>query len=125
MTMNIILERTLSELKLQHKTQSALADYLGVTVNVITDWKGGRLHSYNKYVYGIASFLNVSAEYLRGETDQKEKPLAGGDKELTEYLEELKNRDELRMLFSVTKDCTKEEVEQGIRIIEALRKKDD
>ena len=123
--MNIILERTLSELKAQNKTQSALADYLGITVNVITDWKGGRVHSYTKYVHAIASFLNVPVEYLRGETDQKEKPLAGKDKELSEYLEELKNRDELRMLFSVTKDCTKEEVEQAVRIIEALRKKDD
>ena len=120
--MNIILERTLSELKLQHKTQSALADYLGVTVNVITDWKGDRVHSYTKYVHAIASFLDVSVEYLRGETDQKEKPLAGGDKELTEYLEELKNRDEMRMLFNTTKNCTKQEIEQIIRIIEALHK---
>ena len=123
--MNIILKRTLSELKAQNKTQSALADYLGVTVNVITDWKGGRVHSYTKYVHAIASFLNVPVEYLRGETDQKKKPLVNQDEELNEYLKELKNRDEMRMLFSATKNCTKEEIEQIIRIIKALRKKDD
>lgn len=123
MTMNIILERTLSELRAQNKTQSALAEYLGVTVNVITDWKGGRMHSYTKYAHAIASFLDVSVEYLRGETNQKEKPLVNQDKELNEYLEELKNRDELRTLFRIIKDCTKEEVEQAVRIIEALRKK--
>ena len=118
--MNIILERTLSELKEQHKTQSALADYLGITVNVITDWKGGRVHSYTKYVHAIASFLNVPVEYLRGETDQK--PLADNNEELSKYLEQLKNRKEMRMLLSVTKDCTKEEIEQIIRIIKALHK---
>lgn len=121
MTMNIILERTLSEIKLQHKTQSALADYLGITVNVITDWKGGRVHSYTKYVHAIASFLNVPVEYLRGETDQKKKPLANEDKELNEYLEELKNREEMRILLNATKNFTKQEIEQIIRIIKALR----
>lgn len=122
--MNIILERTLSELKAQNKTQSALADYLGITVNVITDWKGDRVHSYTKYVHAIASFLNVPVEYLRGETDLKKKPLVNEDKELAEYLEQLKTREEMRMLFSATKNCTKEEIEQIIRIIKALCQKD-
>lgn len=122
MTMNIILERTLSELKLQHKTQSALADYLGITVNVITDWKGGRVHSYTKYVHAIASFLNVPVEYLRGETDQKEKPFADNNEKLSEYLKQLKKRKEMRILLDITKDCTKEEIEQILRVIEALRK---
>ena len=120
--MNIILERTLSELKLQHKTQSALANYLGITVNVITDWKGGRVHSYTKHAHAIASFLNVPVEYLRGETDQKKKPLVNEDKELNEYLEELKNREEMRMLLNATKNCSKQEIEQILRVIEALRK---
>ena len=39
-----------------------------------------------------------------------------------EYLEELKNRSELRMLFSLTKGATKEDVEKAVRIIEALKK---
>ena len=44
------------------------------------------------------------------------------DIELQEYLEELKNRSELRMLFSLTKGATKEDVEKAVRIIEALKK---
>ena len=42
--------------------------------------------------------------------------------ELEEYLEELKNRPEMRMLFKLAKGATKEDVEQAVKIIEALQK---
>ena len=41
--------------------------------------------------------------------------------ELTEYLEMLRTRPECRMLFSLTKDATKEDVEKAVAIITALR----
>ena len=44
------------------------------------------------------------------------------DIELQEYLEELKNRSEMRMLFSLAKGATKEDVMQAVKIIEALKK---
>lgn len=64
----------------------------------------------------IAKKLDVSPADLMGweETDK--------DIELQEYLEELKNRSEMRMLFSVSKNATKEDVEQAVKIIEALKK---
>ena len=43
------------------------------------------------------------------------------DNELTEYLEMLRTRPECRMLFSLTKDATKEDVEKAVAIITALR----
>ena len=70
--MDITMQRIISELQLQGKKQTELADYIGVTSNVITDWKSGRIKSYSKYIFAIAAFLNVSVEYLKGETDQKE-----------------------------------------------------
>ena len=41
--------------------------------------------------------------------------------ELTEYLEKLRTRPECRMLFSLTKDAAKEDVEKAVAIITALR----
>lgn len=41
--------------------------------------------------------------------------------ELTEYLEMLRTRPECRMLFSLTKDAAKEDVEKAVAIITALR----
>lgn len=72
--MDITIERIVAELRLQKKSQLELAKHLGVTQNVITDWKSGRIKSYTKYIHGIADFLGVSVEYLRGETDEKRKP---------------------------------------------------
>ena len=44
------------------------------------------------------------------------------DSDLQEYLEALRARPEMRMLFSVSKDATKEDIEKAVAIIEALRK---
>ena len=41
--------------------------------------------------------------------------------DLTEYLEMLRTRPECRMLFSLTKDAAKEDVEKAVAIITALR----
>lgn len=48
--------------------------------------------------------------------------LINGDSELTAYLDSLRTRPEMRMLFSVANDCTKEDVEKAVAVIEALRK---
>lgn len=70
----------------------------------------------------IAEYLGVSAKLLlTGE--ETEKPLINGDEELTEYVQMLKTRPECRMLFQLSKNATKEDVEAAVRIIEALRNK--
>lgn len=68
----------------------------------------------------IARELGTTVEYLRDETDVKTPE--DNDDELNAYLEELKNRPEMRMLFSLAKGATKKDVEQAAAIIEALRK---
>ncbi len=113
------LEKISHLLHQQKKKQKDLTDYLGLTKNTFTNWKLGASESYKKHIDKIAEFFDVSTDYLLG---IEKKPLINEDEELTEYLQELKSRDEMRMLFSITKDCTKEEVEQAVRIIEALRK---
>ena len=54
----------------------------------------------------IADYFNVDMNTL---TDSKTS--AELNSELQEYLEELKNRSEMRMLFSLAKGATKEDVE--------------
>lgn len=70
----------------------------------------------------IAAYLSVSIEYLLN-GEEKETPLINEDQELTEYLQMLKTRPECRMLFQLSKNATKEDVEAAVRIIEALRNK--
>lgn len=48
-------------------------------------------------------------------------PLVNGDSDLTSYLELLRTRPEMRALLDTAVGATKEEVEENVRFIEALR----
>lgn len=95
---------------------------IGISKGLLTDLKMGRRTGVSAVTaQKIASYFDVSVGYLLGE-EEKEKPLINDDEELTEYVEMLKNRPECRMLFQLSKNATKEDVEAAVRIIEALRK---
>ena len=74
--MDVMLDRILQCMGTTHGAGKALADYLGVSPNVVTNWKNGSNHSYRKYANQIAQFYGVTVEYLRGESEQKESPPA-------------------------------------------------
>ena len=95
---------------------------LGISRSILTDLKMGRKKTVGADTAAkIASYLGVSVDYLTGNSDEK-KLLVNNDEELTEYLEALKNRSEMRMLFNLAKNASKEDVERAVKIIEALRK---
>ena len=50
-------------------------------------------------------------------------PIDQVEPELREYLDQLRNRDEMRLLFSVTKGATKEQVEAIVKMIESMQGK--
>ena len=52
--MDIMLSRILECMGPTHGAGKALADYLGVSPNVVTNWKNGSLKSYRKYIEQIA-----------------------------------------------------------------------
>lgn len=93
------LDIILFELKKQKKTQAALAEYLGMTKNAVSEWKSGRNSAYKKYLPEIAKFLGVSASYLANDendnrefTDNDLKFALFGDVEIDdEVLEEVRH----------------------------------
>ena len=72
--MDLTLCRILEELKLKKIKQKDLANFLDLKENAIGNWKSGLNQSYLKYLHAIAEFLDVSVEYLKGETDIKKTP---------------------------------------------------
>lgn len=92
----------------------------------------------------IATYFDVSTDYLLGNVsepffylDNKRTinelnsfesgntvPDVNNDPELAEYLEELRTRPEMKMMFDLAKNATKEDVEKAVKIIEALFNKD-
>lgn len=61
-----IIDRIVMLLNEKGVEQKALAEYLGVHPQVITEWKGGRKKSYMRYIDKIAAFFEVSTDYILG-----------------------------------------------------------
>jgi transcriptional regulator with XRE-family HTH domain len=110
--MDITIERISNELKTQNKKQQDLTEFLGIGHSTFANWKAGLNKSYLKYLHAIADFLDVSVEYLKGETDEKKKPSADNDEELT---------NEKRLLLALFDQIPKEKQAEAIkRFLEVL-----
>ena len=72
----------------------------------------------------IADYFGVTVDYLLGSEPKENAPAAEAEEadELNELLQELKTRPEMKMLFSLAKGATKEDVELAITIIERMRR---
>ena len=107
-------------------TQTEFAKKFNVSAGTIGNWETGAREPDYETLLRISKFFGVSTDYLLGRGETKKAPVPSAvttdDEELMEYLEELKTRPEMRMLFSLSKNATKEDVEDTVRIIEALRK---
>ena len=99
-------------------TQAELAARLGISKSAVSMYECGNREPELELLQAMADLFRVSVSALLG---RREGELVNGDAELTEYLEALRDRPEMRMLFSVTKNATKEDVEAAVKIIEALR----
>ena len=67
------LDKIKQLLKEQGKSQKDLTDYLGLGKQTFTNWNAGA-KSYGKYIDKIAEFLDVTTDYLLGQTDER-KPI--------------------------------------------------
>lgn len=77
----------------------------------------------------VSNATGVSVSSLMSLVDDDvslEEPIRYGDlsadKDVSDLLDALRTRPEMRMLFSVSKDASKEDIEKAVAIIEALRK---
>ena len=98
-------------------TQADLAAELGISKSAVSMYERGNREPELELLERMADLFGVSVNVMLGRTD----PLVNTDPELTGYLESLRDRPELRMLFSVTKNASRADVEAAVRIIEALR----
>lgn len=110
-----IIARIVELLKQQNKKQIDLTDYLGITKNAFTDWKSGRISSYQKHLPQIADYFGVSVDYLLGrpsifieekgefEMNPEERTI-----EITVTEREL-DREIAELKFTITNMCQKED----------------
>ena len=97
----------------------------GVGQSTLADWKNGSTPR-DTTLQKIADYFGVTLAYLKGEAPAEKPAPAAQDEptasELMEYLEMLRSRSECRMLFSLAKDATEEDVRRAVAVIEALRR---
>ncbi len=116
-----IAARIAAQMERQHISYGELAQATGLSKSTLQRYATGETRKIPAdSLASIAAALGVSTAALLGD----DAALVHDDEELTAYLEELKNRDEMRMLFSLARGCTREEVEQAVRIIEVLRRQE-
>lgn len=91
--MEIVRERVLSLIpkkedgKFAHGALKEFANSIGLkSGNLISDWINLRSHSYMNYLYEIAAKYNVSVEWLKGETDEKNPAPTNGDGPNEEFM---------------------------------------
>lgn len=97
--------------------QTELGERLGVKTNAVSKWECGRVEDIpTSKIKAMAALFNVPvSELIDDETAAQE------DDGLNEYLEMLRTRPEMRALLNTAVGATKEEVEENVRFIEALR----
>lgn len=67
-----IRDRVLSLIGDSYGSAQALLCALGVkSKNIVSEWRAGRSKSYMRYIPQIAAFYNVSADWILGNSDEK------------------------------------------------------
>lgn len=103
-------------------TKKFIAQSLGRSATLCQDWKQHKSQPSPEQLRRVADILGTTPAYLLGETDEVSPETAGT--ELDRLLTALKEREDMRMLFSLAKDASPEDVLQAVKIIKALRSND-
>ena len=98
---------------------SDVAKSIGTSRAAISKWKNGGMPS-DVTMAKLADYFNVSVDYLLGNETEKS-PANAEDEELNEYLDQLKNNPGMRVLFSKTKNATKEDLEKVIKMLDIMK----
>lgn len=120
-TMSNNIQRLMKE---KGVTATDVCKALGFPNATFSDWINAKTYPRIDKIEKMAAFFGVEKADLveEPETMQRQRGDLEDDAELLEYLEYLRTRPEARILMSTMRGATKEEVEENVRFIEALRK---
>ena len=121
MTLNSNLKDRRKELGL---SQAEVAKIVGVSESTISRWETGDIANMKRsYIAAYAKALQLSPADIMGmeALSPSAEEIVNGDPELTELLERVRDDPNYRMLFSVTKDATPEDIMKAVKIIQTLK----
>ena len=114
------MERLIKTRKEKGMTQAELAKRLGVSRSTVAMWETDGSQPDNEMLIKIANALGVSIDYLLGRETPSDDRFEGMDAQ--EILEFLANSPDGRVLFSLAKDASREDLLKMVKIIETITK---
>ncbi|ADD02671.1 putative transcriptional regulator [Thermoanaerobacter thermohydrosulfuricus WC1] len=110
-------------------TQKELADKLGVSRGTIGMYEIGQRDPDTETLQKLSDIFGVSVDYLLGKTDIRNPSdeiteAVEDDPELLEFWNELKQREDLKLLFKQTRKLSPKDIKQVIRIIKAIEEEE-
>ena len=101
-------------------TLEEVGNAVGVGKSTVRKWENGIIANMRRdKIAALAEVLHTTPAYLMGWNEDEPEILMTKEEALEAAFSD---RPEMRALFSVAEDCTAEEIEQAIKIIEALKK---
>lgn len=97
---------------------SDVAKGTGISAVVFSEWKKGKSTPKLDKLQKIAAFFSVPVTYFTGENSSGAIYL---DDETKELLDVLRQRPEMRTLFKVSKNASKDDIETAVKIIEKFK----
>ena len=94
---------------------------MGLSRTIGSKWKRTDATPNGETLNRIAEYFGVTTDYLLTGEESKKAAIDTVDDDLREYLDELRNRPEKRLLFSVTKNATRSQIEAIVRMIEEMQ----
>ena len=129
MSIDEIAIRLKNARKTAKMTQAEAAAHLGITYQAISNYERGITRVDTDTLVKLCAVYNISVSDILGSDSYAISDPASPsaidvvDPELQEYLEVLRTRPEMRMLFSTTKTATKAQIEAIVNFIEGLQGK--
>ena len=93
----------------------------GISPAVFSDWKKGRYQPKQDKLKAIADYFGVSLDYL---LTGEEKVTYYDDPETEELAQRMRDNPEFRMLFSIAKDATPDQMRMGYAFFKAIKEKE-
>lgn len=110
-------------------SQQKLASLLGVSRSTIAMWETGASEPSNDMLIKLSAIFGVSTDYIIGNdspaaetTNTAENNTVTLDEEAMEIMDFLRSRPEMKVLFSVSKNATSEDILTTVKILNALKK---
>ena len=105
-------------------TQQDLANALCVHQTAVSQWESGRTEPDIESVHKLARIFGVSADYLLGIGESRVDPQGKEVDSIWELRETMRRSPELQMLFSLSKDASKEDILKTVKILKTLKGED-